>query len=164
MSSSKNVFTALRFSDDDAVIEALRADLADIVRGYIERSQMTQTALERKLGIPQSTVSAIKNDKIDHLSIEYFLRILTRVGIPWTAKCWKPPHDVALVAGGFAQFVAFLQDAPQNAAIVPAAKSDYFLRETEFTVFSGGYTLSGGGTSKTELPLGHDTPAGNLNG
>lgn len=104
--STKNSFSALGFSDDDAVIEALRADLADIIRGYIERSQLTQTALERTLGIPQSTISAIKNDRIDRISIEYFIRILTRAGIPWTAKAWKAPHDAAWVAGGIAQLFA----------------------------------------------------------
>lgn len=104
--STSNSFTALGFKLDDAVVDALRADLADIVRGYIERSRMTQTALERTLGIPQSTISAIKNDRIDHLSVEYFLRILARAGIPWTAKCWKPPHDALCVAGGLSQLVA----------------------------------------------------------
>jgi predicted XRE-type DNA-binding protein len=104
--STSNSFSALGFKDDDAVIEALRADLADIVRGYIERSQLTQTALQRTLQIPQSTISAIKNDRIDHLSIEYFVRILTRARIPWTAKSWKPPHDAMWVTGGITQLLA----------------------------------------------------------
>src|ERR1700729_3776294 len=95
-----NSFSALGFPTDDAVVEALRADLADIVRGFIDRSRMTQTALQKTLGVPQSTVSAIKNDRIDHLSVEYFVRILARIGVPWTAKCWNPPHDVMCVAGG----------------------------------------------------------------
>jgi len=103
--TTTNSFTALGFKADDAVIEALRADLADIVRGYIERSQLTQTTLQKTLGIPQSTISAIKNDRIDHLSIEYFIRILTRAGITWTARCWNAPHDAAWVAGGVAQLL-----------------------------------------------------------
>jgi len=101
-----NSFSALGFPDDEAVVDALRADLADILRGYIERSRMTQTSLSRQLGIPQSTLSAIKNDRIDHLSIEYFLRMLTRARMPWTAKCWNAPHDAAWVAGGISQLLA----------------------------------------------------------
>ncbi len=104
--SSLNSFSALGFPDDEAVVDALRADLADILRGYIERSRMTQTNLSRQLGIPQSTLSAIKNDRIDHLSIEYFVRVLTRAGVPWTAKCWNAPDDAAWVAGGVSQLLA----------------------------------------------------------
>jgi predicted XRE-type DNA-binding protein len=97
--SSVNSFSALGFSDDEAVVDSLRADLADIVRGYMERSQLSQVALAKKMGIPQSTVSAIKNDNIDKLSVEYFVRILTRLDLPWTARSWVAPHDAAVVQG-----------------------------------------------------------------
>jgi len=99
----RNSFSALGFEADEAVNEALRTDLADIVRGYIERSRKSQTALGKELGIPQSTISAIKNDNIDRLSLEYLLKIVTRAGIPWAAACTNPPHDARWVAGGVSQ-------------------------------------------------------------
>src|SRR5579863_3332675 len=116
--ATTNIFSALGFPADEAVIEALRADLADIVRGFIERSQMTQTALEKTLDIPQSTISAIKNDRINHLSVEYFVRILARANIPWTAKCWKPPQDAMWVAGGVSQLFAQINN-DRTAGVVP---------------------------------------------
>ena len=136
--SAVNSFSALGFTPEEAVVDALRADLADIVRGYIERSQMQQIPLAKKLGIPQSTVSAIKNDNIDKLSVEYFIRILTRAKIPWSAKCWNPPHDAAWVAGGLSQLIS--QTMVQQSK--PAVEPPNFLRRgapvalTNFTLGS----------------------------
>ena len=127
MRSNQNSFSTLGFSDDEAVVDALRADLADIVRGFIEKSQLTQTALQKTLGIPQSTISAIKNDRIDHLSVEYFVKILTRARVPWTAKCWNAPHDAACVAGGVSQLFAF---DSQGAPAFPVSVADFWYRLT----------------------------------
>ena len=150
MVDMKNIFSAFRFEDDEAVISALRADLADIVRGFIERSQLTQKALEKRLGIPQSTISAIKPDRIDHLSIESFLRILTRAGIPWTAKCWKPPHDAAWIAGGLAHFLANMT-AQQTALILPPSDQGFWL--TADQAGFADYKLAGAGVPEETIVL-----------
>lgn len=149
--STVNSFSALGFGADEAVVEALRADLADIVRGFIERSQLTQKSLETTLGIPQSTISAIKNDRIDHLSVEYFVRILARAGIPWTAKCWKPPHDAMWVAGGMSQLVAQMNYQGADQSLVPVR--DYWGLATDARLTN--YTLAGT-ESATDSPI---TPA-----
>jgi len=115
--STTNSFSALGFEDGEAVVEALRADLADIARNYFEKSQQTQVALAKRLGIPQSTISAIKNDNIDRLSVEFFVRILSRAGIPWTAKCWAAPHDPLWVSGGISQLLAAI-DVPSAKPLV----------------------------------------------
>lgn len=150
--SDINSFSALGFDDDEAVVAALRTDLAGIVRGYIERSQATQTAMARKLGIPQSTVSAILNDNVERLSIEYFLRILARIKLPWAAKCWNPPHDAQWIVGGISQFVAALS----HSDIVSKAEAEQDIWSDEEAFF---HDFSATGISQPVssevVPVGH---------
>lgn len=92
--SSRNVFSEFGLSNDSAVIEAWRSDLARIIRAYFTRSQLSQTAFAKKLGIKQSVVSRVINSRLGGLSIEFLVRLCVKLETRGYAA-WGPTPDEA---------------------------------------------------------------------
>lgn len=97
--SYKNAFEALGFDTEEAAVQALRADFAALLRDWIRQRGLTQAAAGAALGVSQSAVSEIVNGQTGRKSIEYFIRLLARVGVAWTARCWHAPSDAAAIKG-----------------------------------------------------------------
>lgn len=92
--STKNAFSQFGLPDDTAAVEAWRSDLARIIRAYFTRSQLSQTAFAKKLGIKQSVVSRIINSRLGGLSIEFLLRLCVKLETRGYAA-WGPSPDDA---------------------------------------------------------------------
>ena len=118
-----NAFEAVDLPKDEATIEALRADLAAVLRDWIKQHRLTQAAAGHRLGIPQSVVSNIVNGNTSRTSIEYLIRLLARVDVAWTARCWRAPSDAAAVKGPAPQnWMATGLAATPRAALIDQAK------------------------------------------
>ena len=62
----------------------LRARLAEALRRWVEREELTQAQASKRLGITQPRVSEITRGKIELLSLDYLVgsapRLATRLG------------------------------------------------------------------------------------
>jgi len=103
----KNAFTALGFDNGDATIFALRAQFARIVRDRVREKKLTQEEASEWLRVSQGAVSEIVSGRIKSKSVEYFIRLLARANIPWTASCMQAPN-----VSVFSQ--SFQSEATQN--------------------------------------------------
>jgi len=81
------------FEPEDAMIFALRSDLADAIAKHLKARFKRQTPAADLLGLSQAAVSNIMRGKIDHLSVERLIRAMVRAKIPGFAE-W-PTADTA---------------------------------------------------------------------
>jgi predicted XRE-type DNA-binding protein len=91
-----NVFSELGFGDDEATAEAWRSDMARVIRDYFKRSQQSQIAFANQLGVKQSVVSRVVNERLRGLSIEFLLRLCVKLGTRGIAT-WGPLPSEAYV-------------------------------------------------------------------
>ena len=82
----KNIFAAMGFEPEDAMVYAIRSDLADAIARFLDEKGIRGADAVELLGLPQGTVSNLKNGKIEHLSVERLMRAMVRAGIPGYAK------------------------------------------------------------------------------
>lgn len=80
--SSGNIFRDLGFPPHEAEVMLLRARLAEALRAWIERQQLTQAQASKRLGISQPRVSEITRGKVELLSLDYLVGLCAKVGIP----------------------------------------------------------------------------------
>jgi len=78
--SSGNVFSDLGFSQEEATLLAMRAELMTHLRETITREGWTQTDAAAHLGIGQSRVSDLVRGKWDKFSLDMLVTLATRVG------------------------------------------------------------------------------------
>jgi predicted XRE-type DNA-binding protein len=83
--SSGNVFLDLGFAPHEASVMLLRAQLAEALRGWMEREGLTQAQAAKRLGIAQPRVSDIVRNKVELMSLDYLV-----------ALCAKAKVDVGL--------------------------------------------------------------------
>ena len=83
--SSGNVFLDLGFAPHEASVMLLRAQLAEALRGWMEREDLTQAQAAKRLGIAQPRVSDIVRNKVELMSLDYLV-----------ALCAKAKVDVGL--------------------------------------------------------------------
>jgi predicted XRE-type DNA-binding protein len=83
--SSGNVFLDLGFAPHEASVMLLRAQLAEALRGWMEREGLTQAQAAKRLGIAQPRVSDIARNKVELMSLDYLV-----------ALCAKAKVDVGL--------------------------------------------------------------------
>jgi len=83
--SSGNVFLDLGFPPHEASVMLLRAQLAEALRGWMEREGLTQAQAAKRLGIAQPRVSDIVRNKVELMSLDYLV-----------ALCAKAKLDVGL--------------------------------------------------------------------
>ena len=60
----------------------LRAKLAEALRVWMEREQLTQTETAKRPGITQSRVSEIVRGRMELLSLGYLVGLCAKAGIP----------------------------------------------------------------------------------
>lgn len=80
--SSGNIFQDLGFPPHEAGVMLLRAQLAEALRKWIEREELTQAQAARQLGVAQPRISEITRGKVELLSLDYLAGLCSRAGIP----------------------------------------------------------------------------------
>lgn len=80
--SSGNIFLDLGFPPHEAEVMLLRAKLAEALRGWMERENLTQAKAAKRLSITQPRVSEITRGKVDLLSLDYLVGLCAKAGIP----------------------------------------------------------------------------------
>ena len=80
--STGNIFLDLGFPPQEAEVMLLRAQLAEALRRWIEREELTQALAAKRLGIAQPRVSEITRGKVDLLSLDYLVGLCAKAGIP----------------------------------------------------------------------------------
>lgn len=78
--SSGNVFADLGFSEEEATLLAMRADLMARLRETIIAKGWTQAEAAAELGIGQSRVSDLVRNKRDKFSLDMLVTLATRAG------------------------------------------------------------------------------------
>ncbi|MFZ2973742.1 MAG: helix-turn-helix transcriptional regulator [Ferribacterium limneticum] len=78
--SSGNVFTDIGFSDEEAVLLKLRADLMASLRKEIADQGWTQQQAAERLGVGQSRISDLVRGKWEKFSIDMLITLAARAG------------------------------------------------------------------------------------
>jgi predicted XRE-type DNA-binding protein len=86
VNSSGNVFIDLGYSQEEAAILQMRADLMADLRKFIKTKKLTQAKAAEILGISQSRVSDLIRGKWERFSLEMLITLATRAGIHVTLK------------------------------------------------------------------------------
>ena len=79
--SSGNIFLDLGFPPHEAEVMLLRARLAEALRNWVEREELTQAQASKRLGITQPRVSEITRGKVALLSLGYLVGLCAKAGI-----------------------------------------------------------------------------------
>lgn len=79
--SSGNVFFDLGFSEEEAVVLKLRAELMIRLEKLITARAWTQTEAAKVLGVSQARVSDLVRGKWEKFSIDMLLTLATRAGL-----------------------------------------------------------------------------------
>ncbi len=83
--SGGNVFLDLGFPPHEASVLLLRAQLAEALRTWMDREDLTQAQAAKRLGIAQPRMSDIVRNKVELMSLDYLV-----------ALCAKAKVDVGL--------------------------------------------------------------------
>ena len=78
--SSGNVFIDLGFSEGEAAVLALRADLMGRLRLLVQNKGWTQAQAAQRFGIAQSRVSDLVRGKWDKFSLDMLITLAARAG------------------------------------------------------------------------------------
>ena len=76
--SSGNIFLDLGFPAHEASVMLLRAQLAEALRGWMEREGLTQAQAAKRLGIAQPRMSDIVRGKIELMSLDYLVTLCAK--------------------------------------------------------------------------------------
>ena len=76
--SSGNIFRDLGFPQHEAAVLLLRAQLAEVLRAWMEREQLTQAEAAKRLGIAQPRISDIARGKVELLSLDYLVGLCAK--------------------------------------------------------------------------------------
>ncbi len=80
--STGNIFLDLGFPPHEAEVMLLRAQLAEALRQWIGREQLTQALAAKRLGVAQPRVSEIARGKVELLSLDFLVGLCAKAGIP----------------------------------------------------------------------------------
>jgi predicted XRE-type DNA-binding protein len=84
--SSGNVFLDLGYSEEEAAILQMRADLMAKLRKFIEAKKLQQTKAAALLGISQSRVSDLVRGKWQKFSLEMLIMLAIKAGMHVTLR------------------------------------------------------------------------------
>ncbi|HLX79307.1 MAG TPA: XRE family transcriptional regulator [Burkholderiales bacterium] len=79
--SSGNIFLDLGFPAHEASVMLLRAQLAEALRGWMEREHLTQAQTAKRLGIAQPRVSDIVRGKVELVSLDYLVGLCAKAKV-----------------------------------------------------------------------------------
>ncbi|MGH8243144.1 MAG: helix-turn-helix domain-containing protein [Steroidobacteraceae bacterium] len=85
---------------DQAIVQALRSDLALQIARHVEREGQTQAATAKRLGIPQPTMSKIMRGQVEKVSLELMLKIVMRAGLAVVLQTGKDPAEAGVYVSG----------------------------------------------------------------
>lgn len=80
--STGNIFLDLGFPPHEAEVMLLRAKLAEALRLWIDREELTQALAAKRLGVAQPRVSEITRGKVELLSLDFLVGLCAKAGIP----------------------------------------------------------------------------------
>lgn len=80
--SSGNIFLDMGFPPHEAEVMLLRAKLAEALRAWMDREELTQVEAATRLGITQPRISEIARGKVELLSLDYLAGLCAKAGIP----------------------------------------------------------------------------------
>jgi len=80
--SSGNIFLDMGYPPHEAAVMLLRAELAEILRTWMERHHLTQAQAAKRLGISQPRVSEIVRGKVELLSLDYLVGLCAKAKVP----------------------------------------------------------------------------------
>ena len=80
--SSGNIFLDLGLPPHEAAVMLLRAELAEVLRKWMERETLTQAQAAKRLGITQPRISEIVRGKVELLSLDYLVGLCAKAGLP----------------------------------------------------------------------------------
>ena len=84
--SSGNIFLDLGFPPHEAEVLLLRARLAEALRRWIDREQLTQAQAAMRQGTAQPRVSGITRGMVELLSLDYLVGLCAKAGIAVNLK------------------------------------------------------------------------------
>ena len=79
--SGGNIFLDLGFPAHEASVMLLRAQLAEGLRGWMEREGLTQAQAAKRLGIAQPRVSDIVRGKVELMSLDYLVGLCAKANL-----------------------------------------------------------------------------------
>lgn len=85
---------------DQAVIAALRSDLALQIARHVARDGQLQMATAKRLAIPQPTMSKIMRGQVNGLSLELMLKVAVRAGLSVVLQTGKDPAEAGVYVTG----------------------------------------------------------------
>jgi len=83
---SGNVFLDLGFPPHEAAVMLLRCEIAEALRQWMAREELTQVQAAKRLGIVQPRISEIARNKVDKLSLDYLVGLCAKAGVSVTVK------------------------------------------------------------------------------
>jgi predicted XRE-type DNA-binding protein len=84
--SSGNVFIDLGYSQEEAAILQMRADLMADLRKFIKAKRLTQAKAAEIFGVSQSRISDLIRGKWERFSLEMLITLATKAGMRVTLK------------------------------------------------------------------------------
>ena len=79
--SSGNIFFDLGFPAHEAAVMLLRAQLAEALRRWMEREDLTQAQAAKQLGIAQPRVSDIARGQVELMSLDYLVGLCAKAHV-----------------------------------------------------------------------------------
>jgi predicted XRE-type DNA-binding protein len=79
--SGANIFLDLGFPPHKASVMLLRAQLAEALRSWMEREDLTQARAAKRLGITQPRMSEIVRGKVELMSLDYLAGRCAKAGL-----------------------------------------------------------------------------------
>ncbi len=79
--SSGNIFLDLGFPPHEASVMLMRAQLAEVLRSWMELEDLTQAQAAKRLGITQPRMSEIVRGKVELLSLDYLAGLCAKAGV-----------------------------------------------------------------------------------
>jgi len=83
---SGNVFLDLGFPPHEAAVMLLRCEIAEALRTWMTREELTQAQAAKRLGVVQPRISEIACNKVDKLSLDYLVGLCAKAGVSVTVK------------------------------------------------------------------------------
>lgn len=81
-----NVFLDLGFPPHEAAVMLLRCEIAEALRKWMARKELTQAQAAKRLGVAQPRISEIARNKVDKLSLDYLVGLCAKAGVSVAVK------------------------------------------------------------------------------
>lgn len=81
-----NVFLDLGFPPHEAAVMLLRCELAEALRQWMDREELTQAQAAEHLGVAQPRISEIARNKVEKFSLDYLVGLCVKAGLSVEVK------------------------------------------------------------------------------